>query len=115
VVALLVCALVESGHRLISRPSLDLHEIRAGVLALWTLFVATINVFPGRCSAKHVVNLFQLGVAPVRYALGDIVDVGTSRAGKAITGALSLLALKDISAGGTEEQHQIYLRASGMI
>ena len=27
---------------------------------------------------------------PVRYALGDIVDVGTSRAGKAITGALSL-------------------------
>ena len=28
------------------------------------LFVATINVFPGRCSAKHVVDLFQLGVAP---------------------------------------------------
>ena len=36
-------------------------------------------------------NLLQ---RPVRYALGDIVDVWTSRAGKAITGALSLKIIR---------------------
>ena len=36
--ALLTAAFVEGSHRLISRPSLNLHEIRPVVAALWTSF-----------------------------------------------------------------------------
>jgi len=103
----LVGALVECGHRLISRPCLNLHEIGSEIFALWTLLVTTVNVFPSGCPSKNVVHLLQLRVAPVGDALCDVVHVWTSGTGKSITGALCLFALKDISTSGAEEQHQL--------
>ena len=49
------------------------------------------------CREPNVLNYLgtpYLLQRPVRYALGDIVDVRTSRAGKAITGALSLRIIR---------------------
>jgi len=92
-IALLVCALVESCHRLIGRPCLHLHEVGPAVITLGTLLFNAVNVFPGSTSSENVVNLLKFCVSSRRYPLRDVIDVRARGAGKSVAGVGSLFAL----------------------
>lgn len=54
-----VTALVECGHRFVSRSNLDLHKVSLRVVAGRAIRVCRINVLPGSCSAHNVINFLE--------------------------------------------------------
>ena len=98
---LLVGALVECCHGLVSRPGLDLHEVSSLVLTARTVCVSAVHVVPGRSAAQHVLDLLELGEGLVADPPGDVVDVGAGGAGESVAGQ-SFLTLENISTGRTE-------------
>ncbi|CAN7982661.1 unnamed protein product, partial [Ixodes pacificus] len=104
VAAELVAALVEGGHGLVGRPSLDLHKIGPLVATLGALLFGRVNVLPGGCTAEHVVHVLEPRVLPVRHLRLDIVHIGACVAGE--TEALqALFHDEDVGARRAEQQH----------
>lgn len=120
-----VAALVKCGHGLVGRSNLDLHKVRLRVIAGWTNRVCGIDVLPGCSSAHNVINLLemgnrglkgfsdnfsiysaclQLGIDPGCDLLGDVANVGTCTAGKAIVDS-GFFDDQNVTASWAKRQH----------
>lgn len=64
-----VTALVECGHRFVSRSNLDLHKVGLCVVAGRAISVRRIDVLPGSSSAHNVIHFLEIQIG-IRGSLG---------------------------------------------
>lgn len=70
---LTLAAFVEYRRRLVRRPNLNLHVVRASVITLWTLSVRSVHILPRLRTAQYVVDLLARKHGPllVHFIVSD--------------------------------------------
>lgn len=80
-----ITALVESGHGLVGRSGLYLHEVGSVVTALLARDLGRVDILPGGRATQHIVDLFELTVLSTSHLALYIIYERTRIAGEAIT------------------------------
>jgi hypothetical protein len=98
--------LVKDGHGFVGTPNLYLHKVSLLVIALWTLCLCPINIFPCLAATQNIIDSLGFHVSRFGNTLdGNFATVGTS--GTVKVAAMELLPnLQQCAIKGTEPHGQ---------